>query len=195
MKTVFLLMAIATGCPTTRAQTVIEIPFVQYAPLTVVADEVNISLSGDGIVVGSGVSIEGGDGIYTYSWTDSDGTVLATTPTFKMTQAGRYCLVVTDGHDCRVSTLFTATGTTGIVLDEGLGMRDDGLKQVRVFDVSGRLLATYKPACTLPSQGGEKQPGCSSGLTSLGEGVGIGSAYLLVYIYADGKARAIKVKR
>ena len=165
-------MFIAMNVCTASAQTVIEIPFVQYAPLTVLADEVTIALSG------SGVSVEGGDGSYTYSWTDSNGTVLATTPTYKMTQAGRYYLVVTDGQGCSVSTLFTATGTTGIVLDEGLGMEEDGLKQVRVFDVSGRLLATYPYPSSITSH-----PSSLKG------------AYLLVYIYADGKARAVKIKR
>lgn len=170
--TMFVVMSVCTA----SAQTVIEIPFVQYAPLTVVADEVTIALSGSGVVVGSSVSVEGGDGNYTYSWTDSGGTVLATTPTYKMTQAGRYYLVVTDGQGCSVSTLFTATGTTGISLDEQLAMEDEGLKQVRVFDASGRLLATYPyPSSITPHPSSLK------------------GAYLLVYIYADGKARAVKV--
>ena len=173
-----LMMFIAMNVCTVSAQTVIEIPFVQYAPLTVLADEVTIALSGSGVVVGSGVSVEGGDGSYTYSWTDNNGTVLATTPTYKMTQAGRYYLVVTDGQGCSVSTLFTATGTTGIVLDEGLGMEEDGLKQVRVFDISGRLLATYPYPSSITSH-----PSSLKG------------AYLLVYIYADGKARAVKIKK
>ena len=176
MRKYLLTIFTAMGVCAASAQTVIEIPFVQYAPLHVVADEVTIALSGDGVVVGSGVSVEGGDGSYTYSWTDSGGTVVATTPTYKMTRAGQYYLVVSDGQGCQVATLFTATGTTGISLDEESGTGDEGLGQIRVFDISGTLLTTLTAT---------RQP-----LTALPRG-----AYLLVYIYADGKARAVKIEK
>ena len=176
MKKLLLAILTAMSVCAASAQTVIEIPFVQYAPLHVVADAVTIELSGDGVVVGSGVSVEGGDGSYSYSWTDAGGTVLATTPTYKMTRAGQYYLVVSDGQGCQVSTLFTATGTTGIDLDDGCWVTgNEELKEVRVFDASGKLLKKFKP----------------TDLLSLTEEAG--GAYLIVYVYTDGTARAVKM--
>jgi len=137
-----------------RAQTVINVPLEQYPPLTVLAEQVTVDLPPEGFTLGSDLVVTGGDGTYTYTWTDAEGNTLSQSPTLTITNPGSYFLTVTDGHDCRVSTQFTATPGTGIS-----NAQAEAPHSIRLFNLKGQLLSTFtgtsaraaKPTYGLPT--------------------------------------------
>lgn len=157
---------------TAYAQSVVTIPVLQYPPLSVIAENVTVELPTEGLTIGSNVSVSGGDGTYTYEWTDGNGTVIGTTSTLKISSAGEYFLKVTDGAGCSVSTKFTATSTNGIsaieagfkmtILSDMLHIESSiPVTEVRLLNVSGMLVKQYRPIknstsfdCRLPQQHG-----------------------------------------
>ncbi|MBL7942149.1 MAG: gliding motility-associated C-terminal domain-containing protein, partial [Flavobacteriales bacterium] len=71
--------------------------------------------------------VTGGTGSYTYTWTDGDGIVIGTGVSIENLCAGTYCLAVTDANGCAVSTCFDVTEpeapliTTSTLSDFGFG--------------------------------------------------------------------------
>lgn len=152
----------------TNAQTIIDISIEQNPPLKVVAENVTLNIPPSGLNIGSDITVEGGDGNFSYIWTDSNGRILDTKKSLFITAAGDYYLQVTDGNDCKVSTRFSATVTNGIdVLNS-----DKAVSQLRIMDTAGILVKKIiQPALTSASNYG-LQPGI----------------YLFTYIYSDGTA-------
>ncbi|WP_337386231.1 T9SS type A sorting domain-containing protein [Prevotella sp.] len=150
---VFLLLSLAS---TTKAQSVIAVQIEQHPPLGVVADNVQVEMPAGGMTLGSSVSVNGGDGTYTYSWTNANGDVLGTEPTLAITKEGDYYLAVTDASGCTVSVKFTASNSTGIEsLQQGpfsLTATDGTLnivsikplRNVRIVAANGQLVANTK---------------------------------------------------
>lgn len=157
---------------TAYAQSVVTIPVLQYPPLSVIAENVTVELPTEGLTIGSDVSVSGGDGSYTYEWTDGNGTVIGTASTLKINSAGEYFLKVTDGAGCSVSTKFNATATNGIsAIETPFKITLQGnilhlqssipITEVRLLNLSGMLVKQYQPdnnstsfSCTLPQQHG-----------------------------------------
>lgn len=147
---VFLLLSLAS---TTTAQSVITVLIEQHPPLSVVADNVQVEMPADGTTLGGSISVDGGDGTYTYNWTDANGNVLGTEPTLAITKEGDYYLAVSDTSGCTVSVKFTATNSTGIeLLQQGCFSltANDGkisiistkpLKSIRIVAANGQLVA------------------------------------------------------
>ena len=137
-------------------QTVINVQIEQNPQLTAVAETVTAELSGTGITLGSDLVVEGGDGSYTYLWTDDSGEELGTASTLSVTEPGGYYLAVTDGCQCSVSVKFTVTGTSGIdaVVADGFSVECvDGkltvssakkIDSVRIVNASGQLVRLVK---------------------------------------------------
>ena len=108
------------------------------------------------MTLGSSVSVNGGDGTYTYSWTNANGDVLGTELTLAITKEGDYYLAVTDASGCTVSVKFTASNSTGIEsLQQGpfsLTATDGTLnivsikplRSVRIVAANGQLVANTK---------------------------------------------------
>ena len=174
------------------AQAVISIPLTQFPPLKVVAGTVTVSLDDGNNLLGSDLVVEGGDGTYSYRWTDADGKELGTEATLQVSKAGKYILAVIDGHHCQVSTMFTVTGTSGIaalqaagvhadVADGRLTVRYDATPdQLRIVNSAGQLV--WKSS-TLPAHT------FTVDLAMLPAGV-----YTLCVVAADEKAIAVKFK-
>ena len=57
----------------TNAQTIIDISIEQNPPLKVVAENVTLNIPPSGLNIGSDITVEGGDGNFSYTWTDSNG--------------------------------------------------------------------------------------------------------------------------
>lgn len=179
-----VMLAATTGM---KAQTTIDIGVKQYPPLHVTAETVSVELPTEGITLGSDLTVEGGDGNYTYSWTLTDGTEIGTEETLSVYQPGDYYLTVADGQQCQVSTLFTATATSGIgtaTTTKGSITVADGhaliqasktIAQIRIADIDGRL--AVRRMLPIPSAT------TSIPLTGLGGGI-----FLLCCIYTDGHA-------
>ena len=175
-----------------QAQSVIAVEIVQHAPLAVVADNVQVEIPVGGITLGSGVSISGGDGHYTYSWTNANGDVIGTEPTIDIYNAGNYYLAVTDGSTCTVSVQFTATASTGIdaVQHNAFTLTTDGgtlnvrspkpLSSVRLVATDGHLVASVKPSANATH--------ATLSTVSLPSGV-----YLVGCVFADGTELVKKV--
>ena len=68
-----VMMMMVLGAASAVAQTVIPVKVDQYPPLKAVAETVTVDVSQGAITVGSDVSVEGGDGSYTYLWTNAAG--------------------------------------------------------------------------------------------------------------------------
>lgn len=132
-----MLMLTSVIVTLASSQTVIDISFTQYPPLKAVAQTVSVEVPADGITIGSDVSVEGGDGQYTYKWTNAAGETLSTEKTLTIVQGGDYYLVVADGHQCQVSVHFVATATEGIV-----PIRMEDVSQIRLFNAKGQLVKT-----------------------------------------------------
>ncbi|MCR5077225.1 MAG: hypothetical protein K6A82_04205 [Prevotella sp.] len=160
---VMLLMSVLT-----KAQTVIGVSIDQNPPLTVIAETVMIGLPAGGLNAGSDISVEGGDGRYTYIWTDGDGRILGTERTLLITVPGDYYLRVADGNGCQVSTRFTATATDGIAVLDG----KRPVSQLRIVAPSGLLVKKI----TLPDLNSAENYGLQPGI------------YLFTYVHADGTA-------
>ena len=152
LSALFLLLSLAAMA---KAQSVIAVQIEQHPPLGVAADNVDVVLPEGGVTLGSGVSVSGGDGNYSYRWTDANGDVLGTEPTLDINSAGDYYLAVTDGSDCSVSVKFSATASTGIASVErgGTSIASDGrniiiesakpIRSVRIVAADGRLVSEH----------------------------------------------------
>lgn len=160
---------------TAQAQTVINVEVEQYPPLKATATTVEAELAADGITLGSDLVVEGGSGTYTYTWTNGEGTILGTEKTFRATEAGDYYLKVADSKDCQVSVAFKVT-TTGIA---SLTAKD-GLRQIRITNEAGVLLRT------IMVKAGAKD-------VNLREQGLLPGAYIVSFVYANGKAQVRKV--
>lgn len=186
---VFLLLSFV---PTANAQSVIAVHIEQHPPLGVVADKVQVELPAGGITLGSSVSVNGGDGTYTYKWTNSNGDVLGTEPTLLITQEGDYYLAVSDASGCTVSVKFTATASTDIRTweqDTFTLTANDGtlsivsfkpLKSVCIVAANGQLVANTKLS-TASQQ-------VSMSTASLGNGV-----YLVGCVFSDNTETVKKI--
>ena len=153
------------------SQTIIDISFTQYPPLKAVAQTVSVEVPSGGITIGSDVSVEGGDGQYSYRWTDGAGETLGTDKTLTVTQVGDYYLVVKDGQQCQVSVHFIASAGEGIS-----PVQMDGLCQIRLFNEKGILIKK------------------TSDTAHFDEGLRPG-VYVLCCIYKDGRETIRKIRK
>ncbi len=169
MKRVLTLLLTLCLTAVASAQTVIDVTFEQYPPLRAVAQTVSVEVPAEGITLGSDVTVDGGDGSYSYLWTNADGETLSTEKTLVITRPGDYYLTVSDGHHCQVSVHFTATGADAIG-----SLTTDGLRQVRIFTVAGTLILKTSATTDYARQ--------------LAEGV-----YVVCFIYSDGHEAIRKV--
>lgn len=163
---IFLLVSLLSA----SAQSVITVPIEQYPPLQVVADNVDVDLPVGGIILGSNVTVEGGDGEYRYLWSDGQQQELGTAATVLVTKAGDYYLCVTDGHGCSVSVHFTVTSANGI--DNPVS--EINLDHIRIVNLQGQLVRKFS------SFSGKN----ISNLNTEGLPVGV---YLIGYVYKDKK--------
>ena len=62
-----------------NAQTIIDISIEQNPPLKVVAENVTLNIPPSGLNIGSDIIVEGGDGNFSYTWTDSNGRIATVT--------------------------------------------------------------------------------------------------------------------
>ena len=170
MKRILMLVLTSVFVTLASSQTIIDINFTQYPPLKAVAQTVSVEIPVGGITIGSDVSVEGGDGQYTYRWTNAAGQTLGTDRTLTVTQVGDYYLVVTDGHQCQVSVHFIANAGEGIST-----IQTDGLCQIRIFNAKGQLVKT------------------TTSISDYAEGLAPGT-YVLCCIYTDGHAVVRKVR-
>lgn len=98
MKQAFAILFTLILCLThATAQSVVTIPLRQNPPLCVIAETVTVDLPSTPITIGADVTVSGGDGTYTYKWTDSQGTVIGSASTLTITTPGEYYFQVTDG--------------------------------------------------------------------------------------------------
>lgn len=169
MKRVLTLLLTLCLTAVASAQTVIDVTFEQYPPLQAVAGTVSVEVPLEGITLGSDVSVDGGDGSYTYLWTNAAGETLSTAKTLLITRPGDYYLQVSDGHHCQVSVHFTATASASVS-----SLTTDGLRQVRIFNAAGTLI--LKTSATTDYE------------SSLAAGV-----YVVCFIYSDGHEAIRKV--
>ena len=161
---------------TAQAQTVINVQIEQYPPLKATATTVEAELAANGITLGSDLVVEGGSGTYTYTWTNNSGTVLGSEKTLLVNATGDYFLKVADSKDCQVTVAFKVTASTGI---EGLA-EAEGLRQIRITNEAGMLLRTIKVKA-IDKEVDLREQGLLPG------------AYIVSFIYADGKAQVRKV--
>lgn len=154
-----------------NAQTVINISFTQYPPLKANAQTVSVEVPAEGITIGSDVSVEGGDGSYTYKWTNAAGQTLSTEKTLTIVQGGDYYLVVADGHQCQVSVHFVVTATEGIA-----PIQMEGVSQIRLFNTKGQLVKT------------------TTSTADYAEGLAPGT-YVLCCTYSDGSVVVRKIRQ
>lgn len=171
MKRFLILMLTSVMATLVSSQTIIDISFEQYPPLKAVAQTVSVEIPTGGITIGSDVSVDGGDGAYTYQWTNATGQILGTDKTLTVNQVGDYYLMVTDGHQCQVSVHFIANAGEGIE-----PIVTEGLTQIRLFNAKGQHVKTT----TSISQ-------CYEGLAP--------GVYVLCCIYNDGRETIRKVKK
>ena len=171
-KLLIFVLLLQTVCLTAAAQNFIPIVVQQYPPLTVVAHTVVLELPQEGATLGSDLTVEGGDGTYSYLWTDADGHTLGTSSTLHIDRAGSYYLKVTDAHLCSVSTLFTATTSNAVILSY----------QVKTAPVR---IHTLDMAATMVKKLTDIAPGMSANIAALQLPSGV---YLVNYIYGDGTA-------
>ena len=164
----FLLAIVATAAA--GAQTVIDVAFEQYPPLRAVAQTVSVEVPAEGITIGSDVSVEGGDGSYSYLWTNAASETLSTQKTLTITEAGDYYLRVSDGQQCQVSVHFTATAPASVS-----SIPAEGLRQVRIFTAAGTLI--------------EKTSATTGYADRLPSGV-----YVVCFIYSDGHEAIRKIQ-
>lgn len=156
MKQAFAILFTLILCLThATAQSVVTIPLRQNPPLCVIAETVTVDLPSTPITIGADVTVSGGDGTYTYKWTDSQGTVIGSASTLTITTPGEYYLQVTDGGQCAVTTKFTATSTNAIsAVNAGFLITRQGdnvhivtpqpATEVRILNSSGMLLRRYR---------------------------------------------------
>ena len=175
------------------SQTVIDIPFEQFPRLNVMATTVTVNLDNGSGLLGGDLVVEGGDGIYSYLWTDEGGTELGHEQTLLVEKAGSYYLIVSDGQDCQVSTKFTVTGGNGIENLTSYGMHIALNKkqltmtyetvpvQVRIINSAGLLERVYSqlPPSTLTED-----------VTNLPDGT-----YMVCVAFANGEAVVVKLKK
>lgn len=176
MKKIILITLVLCATLTAHAQTVIPIVIEQHPPLQVIAETTAIELPKEGLTVGSDLIVEGGDGNYTYNWTNNAGEQLGTAKTLMITKPGDYFLSVTDGRQCQVSAKFTATATNGIYPTA----HTKTIRQVRMINLSGVLVKTLND---IPDNG-------DIHFNSLGLQPGL---YIVSYIYTDGSASVIRI--
>lgn len=152
-----------------KAQCVIPVSIEQYPPLTVTVGEVLAELPDEGLTLGGDMAIEGGDGEYSYLWTNSQGEKISTQPVLFVTAAGDYYLYVTDGRKCSVGVKFSvsaASSVTDIVWDE-IGL-------VRIFDAGGHVVKIIGNVCGSDD--------VNAHLGGIPQGV-----YLIGYVYKNGR--------
>ena len=147
----FLVLAIICII-TVKAQCVIPIQIEQSPPLSVVAQTVTVTLPIGGVTLGSDLTVEGGDGVYNYQWTDIKGEILGISSTLSVTTSGDFYLKVADNHDCSVSVKYSVLTTERIENVNGGELTiiyKDGhltvesvrsLDQIRIVGVSGQLV-------------------------------------------------------
>ncbi|WP_027449273.1 T9SS type A sorting domain-containing protein [Xylanibacter brevis] len=164
-----VMMMMVLGAASAVAQTVIPVKVDQYPPLKAVAETVTVDVSQGAITVGSDVSVEGGDGSYTYLWTNAAGQQVGNQKTYEINHWGNYYLKVTDGHGCQVSVMFTATDPAGIAATD---IQD--VQQIKLFDLKGRLVKNTRS------------------ITTYTDGLQNGT-YVLCRIYADGTESVQKI--
>jgi hypothetical protein len=151
LKTALLLLLSAFAVSTAQAQSVVSIPIIQHAPLQAVTDSATISLPAGGLTVGSSLTVTGGDGHYTYLWTNAEGQTLGSNATLHIADPGDYYLKVIDGAGCAVSVKFTANVSSGITpaqMQFTIQRQGDQLaispgtvvKQVRIVNMGGSLM-------------------------------------------------------
>lgn len=175
------------------AQTVIDIPLEQFPRLSVVATTVTIDLDQGSNLLGSDLVVEGGDGNYSYLWTDADGQELSNESTLRVGKAGDYYLKVSDGHDCQVITKFTVTGTSTIDMLASRGLHigfagqslvmnyDTTPVQVRIVNTAGQL---ERKISRMP------QNGITTDVSNLPAGT-----YLVCVTFPDEKAIVVKLNK
>lgn len=141
-----------------NAQSLIRLPFVQNPPLMVSTESVSVTMPEGGLELGAELVIEGGDGMYTYNWTQNNES-LGTGATLFISKQGDYYLEITDGKGCKRGVKFSVVDPTGIkaeqasflsvypVLTEGevtvKSSLDDLLEQVSVVSMDGKLVRVY----------------------------------------------------
>jgi hypothetical protein len=117
-----------------------------------VAQTVTISLPVEGITLGSDMTVDGGDGLYRYLWTDEQGQSIGSSDTLYVNRVGTYYLQVTDGQDCSAGVKFNVNEVSEInnsgiktfsiqYIEKQLTVLSEKcLEQVRIVDVSGHLM-------------------------------------------------------
>jgi hypothetical protein len=95
-----------------KAQTVIDIPIEQNPPLKASAQTIAVEWQDGGVILVADKLISGGDGNYTYLWTDDNGLQIGTESKITATLPGNYYLKVTDGNGCQLSILYKVNNTT-----------------------------------------------------------------------------------
>ena len=97
------------------AQVQKTIDVTQPAALITSVERINASCFGS--ATGSaGITVSGGTGAYTYSWSKGITALSATTNSVSNLTAGDYKCVVTDENGCSVTTLFTITAPSIVVV-------------------------------------------------------------------------------
>lgn len=156
---VLVLFLLGTGMYAgANAQSLIRLPFAQNPPLIVSTESVSVTMPEGGLELGAELVIEGGDGMYTYNWTQNNES-LGTGATLFISKQGDYYLEITDGKGCKRGVKFSVVDPTGIkaeqasllsvypVLTEGevtvKSSLDDLLEQVSVVSMDGKLVRVY----------------------------------------------------
>lgn len=156
-KKLFFLFFVVTSCIiTTKAQTIIKIPFLQPRPFQVSTLTDTLSLAGNtSVVLGSNLLLSGGSGQYTYAWMQNN-VVLHTLPTFEVAQQGTYQLLVNDGAGCSALIQFVVLLNAGLSaeMDDSFEIYPvpamnhvfiksthlDLLKSVRIYQTDGKQM-------------------------------------------------------
>lgn len=110
----FIFLFITVTFLSSKAQTVIKIPFVQPDKFVVLPQSVYKSFESNlTINLGLEVEILGGSGNYTFSWI-YEGLEIGTDPTITITQRGTYTLTVDDGVGCKSTVNYFVDPSSGL---------------------------------------------------------------------------------
>lgn len=152
-----LLLALSCGLPVLKAQSVVDMSFVQNPVFGVSTESVFLNFVAPGMTLGADLVITGGSGTYSYEW-QKDNTVLGKESTLYISTPGIYTLKINDTCDCELTVTFNVgnggvgeLGTGGFraypnpVCDMLKIDAADGKKivQVSLVSMSGKVVALY----------------------------------------------------
>ncbi len=152
-----MVMAIAIA-PRLCAQTIINLDFKQNPIFEVSTNNVDTALPDDGtpLTLGADLTVAGGSGVYTYSWTNAQGTQLGQESALTIDAPGSYILTVSDQCNCSQEVRFNvesagidAATISGISLTvHGSDIIIEGTEaiQASLFTPAGTMTALHTPA-------------------------------------------------